>query len=203
MTLPPAWLRILAVAAAAVLGLIALVAYEQWARAGGTEVAMTMDPVDPQSLLSGHYVTVSLNEALPAGAPCPPGATSGALPNPYPTLANRTGLWVALARNAGHYSVAGVAQTREAAAKFAPLVVQGDAYCEISAPTAPGAVSANLGIERVSLSQADAQRITDLTTTTLTHQGGPVLALLSIGQDGKARMKGLVANGQRIVPSWY
>jgi len=203
MTLPPTWMRILAVALAAIAGLVALVAYEETARAEGTEITMAMDPVDPQALLSGHYVQVGLNETLPPGQPCPPGATTGVFPNPYPTLANRMDHWVALARNAGHYSVAGVAETRAAALRFAPLVAEGDAYCQVSAPTAPGSVATNLGVDRVSLSQAEAQRIADLTATTLTHQGGPVLALLSIGQDGHARLKGLVANGQRIEPSWY
>jgi hypothetical protein len=203
MRLPPAWIRILAVALVAIAGLVLLVFYQEMLRADGTEVTMTMDPADPQTLLSGRYIEVTLNEPLPPGRPCPPGASSGAVPDTDPTFATHTDRWLALAPNAGHDSVVGEAATREAAQKIAPLVVQGDAYCEVSAPDAPGAVSANLGVGRVSLSQAQAQRVSDLAATTPTHPSGTVLALLSIGHDGRARLKGLVANGQRIEPSWY
>jgi hypothetical protein len=196
--MPAAWIRVVAVMAASVLGLIAVVVHEGLAIASGTEITMAMQPVDPQALLSGNYVTVALNETLPTGQACPPGATTGVFPDPQ--LVAQPDHWVALARRGAVWSTVGVASTREAALRLAPLAAHGDAYCMISTPDQPGAVATDLGVTRVSLSQAEAQRISDLVSR---PAGGGVLALMSIGTDGKARMKGLVVNGQRIEPRWY
>jgi hypothetical protein len=64
MNLSPA-LRIMAVALVCVLGLIGVVVMEGNARASGREVMMEMAPVDPRSLLSGHYVTLNLQATIP------------------------------------------------------------------------------------------------------------------------------------------
>ena len=200
LPLPPAWMRILAVALAAVAGLIVLVFYQETMRRQGTEVAMTMDPLDPQALLSGHYVKIALNEALPAGQACPPGVPQG---DQTASQALHPGSrWVALSPHAGHYSVSGTGVSRAEAAKYGPVVAVGDAYCQVM-NGAPPTVIADLGVSQVSLSQPEAQRISSLSATTLTHQGGDVLVLLSIGQDGQARPKGLLVGAQRVEPTWY
>jgi hypothetical protein len=201
MTMPAAWMRVAGVVAASILALIALVIHEQLAVAGGTEITMAMQPVDPQALLSGNYVAIQLDEPLPIGQACPPGATSGVMPST--NLGTRPGHWVALAPRGGTWSAVGVATTREAALKLAPLVAQGDAYCVPSVPDTPGSVQTDLGVTRVSFSQAEAQRIADLAGRPAASGGGVVLALMSIGTDGKARMKGLVVNGQRTEIRWY
>jgi hypothetical protein len=200
LTAPAAWLRVAGVAVASVLALVVAVIHEQLALAGGTEIAMAMQPADPQALLSGSYVAIALNEPLPVGQACPPGATTGVMPSP--DLAARPGHWVALAPRGATWSAVGEAQTREAALKLAPLVAQGDVYCAPSVPDTPGAVATDLGVTRVSLSQAEAQRVSALAASP-TAAGGGVLALMSIGADGRARMKGLIVNGQRTELRWY
>jgi hypothetical protein len=199
--MPAAWIRILAVAVLTVLALIGLVVHEQIARDAGTEIRMAMQPVDPQSLLSGAYVEVSPTESLPVGQPCPPGATEG--PPPPTDLGQRPSHWLALARRGDTWSVAGVADTQAAAARFAPLTARGDAYCIALAPDTPGSVTADLGVDRVSLSQAEATHVSELVARPVAQGGGTVQALISIGADGQARMKGLVVNGQRMELTWY
>jgi hypothetical protein len=201
MTMPPAWMRVVAVMAACVLALIATVVQQELVVAGGAEITMAMQPVDPQALLSGNYVVVALNEPLPAGQACPPGATTGVALSP--TLAPQPSHWVALAQRGRVWSTVGVASSRAAALRMAPLVAHGDAYCMTPVPDVPGAVSTDLGVTRVSLSQAEAQRVADLVSRPAAAGGGAVLALMSIGEDGKARMKGLVVNGQRMEIRWY
>jgi len=201
MIMPAAWIRVVGVMVASVLALVILVIHEGLVVASGTEITMAMQPVDPQALLSGNYVTVELNEALPAGQACPPGATTGVFPDPQ--LIPQPDHWVALARRGAVWSTVGVASSRVAALRLAPLAAQGDAYCLISTPDQPGAVSTALGVTRVSLSQAEAQRVSDLVARPAAGGAGAVLALMSIGSDGKARMKGLVVNGQRMEIRWY
>lgn len=201
MKAPAAWMRIVAVAAASVLAIVVLVIHEQLAVAGGTEIAMAMQPVDPQALLSGNYVAIQLSEPLAIGQACPPGAVSGVMPST--NLGTRPGRWVALAPRGGTWSAVGVATTRDAALKLAPLVAQGDVYCVPSVPDTPGSVATDLGVSRVSLSQAEAQRVSNLAARPAASGGGVVLALMSIGTDGTARMKGLIVNGQRMEIRWY
>jgi hypothetical protein len=199
--MPAAWIRILAVAGLTVLALVGIVVHEQMARDAGVEIRMAMQPVDPQALLSGAYVEVSPTEALPVGQPCPPGATQGVFPSA--NLGQRPSHWVGLAQHGDTWSVAGVADTQAAAAKFAPLTARGDAYCIIAVPDAPGSVTTELGVDRVSLSQDEATHISELVARPVAQGGGTVQALISIGADGQARMKGLVVNGQRLELTWY
>lgn len=198
--MPAAWIRILAVAAVAILALVAVVVHEGLARDAGTEVVMPMQPVDPQSLLSGHYVAIDLSENLAAGQACPPGAETGIQPTFDASM--RRPRWVALAPAAGHTRVAGVADTEAAARRFAPLVAHGDAYCVANVPEVTGFVAAWLGVDRFHLDQAEAQRIADAMSPTSDHPA-PVSAILSIGADGRARMKGVTVGAQRIAPAWY
>jgi hypothetical protein len=169
-------------------------------RRQGTEVAMTMDPYDPQALLSGHYVKIALNEALAAGQACPPGVPQGDQTSGAALHAGSR--WVALAPHAGHYSVAGAGLTRGEAAKYGSLVAVGDAYCQAINGDPPTLI-ADLGVSQVSLSQPEAQRISGLQSAAPASPGSGVLVLLSIGQDGQARPKGLLVGAQRVEPSWY
>lgn len=198
--MPAAWMRILAVAALSILALVAVVVHEGMARDAGTEVVMPMQPVDPQSLLSGHYVAISLSEDLDAGQACPPGAETGIQPNFDASM--RKPRWVALAPAAGHTRVAGVADTEAAARRFAPLVAHGDAYCVASVPDVTGLVATWLGVDRFHLDQAEAQRIANAMSPTADHPA-PVSAIISIGADNRARMKGVTVGAQRVAPGWY
>ena len=198
--MPAAWIRILAVAAVSIAALIGVVVHEGLARDAGTEVVMPMQPVDPQSLLSGHYVAIALSENLDVGQDCPPGVETGIQPNFDASM--RKPRWVALAPAAGHTRVAGVADTQGAAKRFAPLVARGDVYCIASVPDTPGSVQTWLGVDRFHLDEAEAQRIASAMSPTADHPA-PVSAILSIGGDGRTRMKGVMIGAQRIAPSWY
>jgi hypothetical protein len=198
--MPPAWIRIVAVAALSVVALIGLVVHEGLARDAGTEVVMPMQPVDPQSLLSGHYVALGLQEQLAPGEGCPPGAETGILPNFDASM--RKPRWVALAPAGGHARVAGVGDTQAQARRFAPLTAPGDAYCVASVPDAQGFVQTWLGVDRFHLNEAEATRIASAMSPT-SDAPAPVAAILSIGADGRTRVKGVVIGAQRIAPGWY
>jgi GDYXXLXY protein len=198
--MPAAWMRVLAVAALSILALVAVVVHEGMARDAGTEIVMPMQPVDPQSLLSGHYVVVGLSENLDAGQACPPGVETGIQPNFDASM--RKPRWVALAPAAGLARVAGVADTEAAARRFAPLVAPGDAYCVATVPDTTGFVATWLGVDHFYLDQAEAQRVAGAMSPT-SDQPAPVSAIISIGADNRARMKGVMVGAQRIAPGWY
>jgi hypothetical protein len=198
--MPAAWIRILVVAALSVAALVGLVVHEGIALGAGTEIVMPMQPVDPQSLLSGHYVALDITEPLGAGQSCPPGAETGWQPSFDASM--RKPRWVALGPGGGHTRVMGVADTRAAAQRFAPMTAHGDAYCVASVPDAAGSVSAWLGVDRFHLDQADAERIADAISPTSEHPI-PVSAILSVAADGRTRVKGLMVGGRRIAPGWF
>jgi len=191
-------IRILIVAGLCVLALLGLVIRESMARAAGTEILMAMEAVDPRALLSGHYVVIGLQERLESNQSCPP------------SLTQITGPWLALTPNGAHHSVAGAAESREAALAMGPLAVRGDAFCrepttstpEQAAPDLPGALNAGLGIERFHINQTEALRIEALLRAQTTQQASRVFAILSIGQDGRARLKGLEVDGERLELTW-
>ena len=197
--IPGPGLRIGGVAVLAVLGLMGLVARESYERDRGTEVILPMATVDPCSLLSGNYVAISLQESLSLGQPCPPGFDASEIyVGPPPKV------WIAF-RQAGDHAVAvGAAKDRASAARLAPLVAPGTAIClppppqaEGSAP-APGSILLDLGLGRFYASQGEAQQISRLTAGCDSSTDCPAAAVISIGQDGRARLKGLMVDGKRI-----
>jgi len=205
--MPAAPIRILAVAALAIAALVGLAVWDGHARATGVEVMLRIERVDPRALLSGHYVAIDTTESLAAGQACPPGAAISDSPPPSRNSADSE-LWIALARRGDHASAVGASRDRAAAARFAPLLVRGRAYCR--PPTAasegdsqawPGALTLRLGIDRFYASQAEATRIANLLSPTGPDATAEVSAIVSIGQDGKARLKGLLVQGRRIEPS--
>jgi len=194
-------IRILAVALLCAAALIGLVVREGAARVSGTEIVMRMEAVDPRALLTGHYVIVSLQEPLD-GAPCPPG------------LAEYDGApgddeWVALAPRGDHHSVAGKADTRGGASALGPLVARGHAYCTPSRPKTaedegfPGVLRAELGTDRFHINQQQAERIEAIMRAREVGEPSPVSAILSIGTDGRARLVGLIVEGERIELALY
>ncbi len=202
MLKPP--LRILIVAALCVAALIGLVVREGMARASGQEVLLAMQPIDPRSLLGGHYVIVSLQENIPPGAPCP--ATLGQS-TPARPGGDTPRTWLALAPNAAHHSVAGAAQTRAEAEKLGPIVVRGAAACFAPEPSADdpqrnGFITTDIGVDRFHIAQAEATRIEQLLREQNFEDAPPVFAIVSIGGDGRARLKGLEVEGERLMLDW-
>lgn len=205
MLKPP--IRILIVAALCALGLIGLVVRETMARSQGTEVLLAMEAVDPRSLLSGHYVIVAFAENLPVGAQCPPSA-DGAMFFPSRLGLAQTGdAWIALRRRGRAHTLAGAAGSRQEALAFGSIVVRGTASCMAPAEPAdgvdprPGVTRLDLGIDRFHINQTDAQRI----ETVLRRQNPGeqrIFAIVSIGEDGRARLKGLVVDSERLNLDW-
>ncbi len=193
--MPKAPLRILIVAALCALGLIGLVVRESHARAGGIEVLLAMEAVDPRALLSGHYVIVALQETLPGRCP-PPATETEAMP------------WLALRPDGPIHRVAGKAPSREAALTLGPAAALGAFHCddalidENGAVSRPAIVRLDLGISRFHINQADSERIDAMLRAQNADAEQRVFAIVSIGQDGRARLKGLQVDGERLELNW-
>lgn len=193
-------IRILIVAALCALSLIGLVVRESTARASGTEVLLAMEAVDPRALLSGHYVIVSLREELREGDIA---------------CSEQRGEWLSLAPNGqtiggqSVYSLAGEATAlRGARSTPQSLAVRGSYIC--SPPEvpngdfagAPGWIALDLGVSRFHINQSDAERIDALLRARTTGAEARIFAIVSIGTDGRARLKGLQVDGERLELNW-
>jgi hypothetical protein len=200
-------LRITIVAALCALGLIGLVVRETMARTSGTDVQLAMQAIDPRTLLSGHFVYVDLSEALDLREPCPAGL------RPHPGLAWGTPTdaaspiagWVALGAVNEHHRPLAWVRTREEALRIGQVAVRGRAFCEaITTGPSPvaGQINTNLGIDRFYTNQADAERIDRVLRETTGESAAAVFAIVNIGRDGRARLKGLNVNGEIIELNW-
>ncbi|MDP1616702.1 GDYXXLXY domain-containing protein [Phenylobacterium sp.] len=204
-------LRIGLVAALLILALIGLLVREDRARAGGQEVRLTMEAVDPRSLLSGHYAALQLVETLPQGQDCPPDLE-----------AHYGGdeSWVALSPTAdGHHRVTGAGASREAALRHGPLAVRGSASCRQAFATPPRdpasgeppeddrpretAVTLDVGVDRFYADQEKAVALEEALREAGQPGGPAAFAIVSIGQDGRARLKGVEVDGTRADLNWF
>jgi hypothetical protein len=184
--------RILVVAALCAAALAALVVSEGNARAAGEEVLLPMEAVDPRALLSGHYVQINLSERLEPGEQCPPDGDWE---------------WVALRPEGNVHVLAGGALSRELAQQVGPAPVKGTFTCMM--PTAveggepvPGWARLDLGIDRFHINQADALRIEAVLREQRPGGETRAFAIVSIGRDGRARLRGLMIDGERLELSW-
>lgn len=190
-------IRILIVAALCIAGLIGLVVRETMARDAGREVLLPMEAVDPRALLQGHYVIVDIRDRLEADEQCPPSTISGEG-------------WIALAPGDPAYRVVGAARIPEEAATGAPgeVLVRGDFYCQapmpeqVDVPAQPGWVTIGINTDRFYVDQSGAQRIERVLRDQTLDTPGRVYAIVSIGEDGRARLKGLQVDGERLELSW-
>ncbi|HVK80613.1 MAG TPA: GDYXXLXY domain-containing protein [Verrucomicrobiae bacterium] len=190
---PP--LRIMSVAALCATLLVALVINEGMARRGGQEVRLAMEAVDPRALLSGHYVDINLTERLEPGQICPANVESER--------------WVVLRRQGGEgaYRLVGSASSRDQAEVLGPLPIRGVFTCsppfEIpDAEPAPGWVRLDIGISRFHINQRDALRIEQVLREQSPGDAVRAFAIVSVGRDGRARLKGIEIDGERLDLSW-
>jgi len=189
MTPPPA-LRILAAAGVLTIVLVGFVVAESVARAQGREIAVALGGYDPRGLLTGNYVALDLIDDAPR---CPPGAG--------PSRDKRD--WVALAPRGGRYAVAGVASTPEAASRLGPVVVRGAARCFSAFRTgAPMQVRLDIGIDRFHVQQSDAMAM-EQALRVQPRPDPPALAVLSVGRDGRARLKAVIIDQRRTDLRWF
>jgi len=187
--------RILAVAAACAAILVGFVINEGAARANGQEVLLPVEGVDPRDLLSGHYVQLAFNQRLTPGEQCPP--------------AQANGDWTALRSRGDIYVVVGGAGSRAEAEQVGPIPVKAHYACSpptLSAnkdePGLPGSVRLDLSIDRFYVNQAEAQRIERALAEQRNDASRRVLAIVSVGRDGQARLKGLMIDNRRLELNW-
>lgn len=185
--------RILAAASVLALGLVGVVVREGMARADGQEVVLPITGYDPRELLTGHYVRFQFRSEYPTGTPCPPG---------HGGYSRRPGAWVALTRRGDHHEATGIALSRAGALKLGEVAVRGDIDC--LARTAPETtwVILNLGVERLHADQRQAEAIQKVLLATR-DEAANGYAVVSVGTDGKARLKGVTAGGQRVDLAWF
>lgn len=188
--------RILAVAALCAAALIALVISEGMARESGQEALLPMEAVDPRSLLSGHYVDIRLIQRLEDGAPCP--------------VIEGGAEWIAFHRGDNEVlRFAGGARSREGATQIAPVPVKGTFTCSEpvvaveESPGMPGWVQLDLGIDRFHTNQTDALEIERVLREQRPGEDTRAFAVVSIARDGRARLKGLVVDGERHELNWF
>ncbi len=186
-------IRILAVAGLCAAALVGLVINEGAARQGGQEITLAMEAVDPRALLSGHYVQLNFTQRLEAGETCPEAGDWQ---------------WVALRADGDVHVAAGGALSREAAQRIGSLPVKGTFSCSPPTPAAegmeamPGWLSLDLGPDRFYINQADATRIETVLREQRVGEETRAFAVLSVGRDGRARLRALLIDGERYDLSW-
>ena len=187
-------LRIAAAAAVLVLLLVGVVLRENGARATGREALLPMEAVDPRDLLTGHYVALRLTQQLALGQPCPRERSTF-----------EDGGWIGLKPAGGHYRFIGVGASRQAAlAGGAELAVRGGVYCSRTAfgNTESDVVTLDIGVDRFHADQDEAQAIEKALRER--RQGeAPAFAVVSVGDDGRARLKGVIVGGKRTDLTWW
>lgn len=189
----PAPHRILAVAGLCAATLVALVITESFAREGGQEITLPMEAVDPRALLTGHYVQLNFTNRLEQNEVCP---------------TNSAGEWVALRPQGNIYVAAGAADSRDAAERLGPLPVKGTFTCSAPTPAQPdlaampGWLTLDLGVDRFHINQADAMRIERVLREQRAGEEARAFAVLSVGNDGRARLRALVIDNERFDLLW-
>ena len=188
-------IRILAVAGLLALMLVGLVFAENRARGSGQEVKLAMEAVDPRNLLTGHYIDLDLTQRMPPGQPCPADRF----------YRGRDG-WLALKPSGDRYVLAGGGDTRAVAAAFGPVVVRGQAWC-LSVGEVGGqeqaAMRLEIGVDRFHAAQVDAERMERDLRARVVGQPAQAFAIVSVGDDGRARLKAVVIEGKRMDLDWW
>lgn len=191
MKLPGAPVRILAVAVVLALLLIGVVAREGLARANGDEVRLEIAGIDPRSLLGGHYVELRLAPDFTVPGACKPASRAHA--ESWPT-------WVALRLEGAAHRPVALAETRDSALARGAIALRAQASCPLSfPPDVDSEVEFDIGISRFHASQAEATGL----ETALRQTRRPAYAIVSVGADGRARLKGLEVDGKRTDLDWF
>jgi len=193
---------ILGAALLLVAALTGLTAREEQLRQSGREVMLSIQAVDPRDLLTGHSVAMNIQQTLAPGAACPPGAASQPdIPAPFSRGARHAPQWVALSPVGDHAAPSGMAASQAAALRLGPVAVRGRLSCVAAAEGLPAVVTLDIGVSRFHASQADAEAM-----ASALQQGQnppPAYAIVSIGADGRARLKGVQIAGKRSMLSWF
>jgi hypothetical protein len=106
------------------------------------------------------------------------------------------------------HRISGASPTREEALSFGPLAVKGTTSCNAAIRTPEGAIvqpaviRSDLGFDRFYIDQANAERIERVLREASGSGEATVFAIVNIGRDGRARLKGLNVNGEIIELNW-
>ena len=201
--------RLIAAGVICLVALIGLVVVEGRARAAGTEVILRMQPVDPRSLLTGHYVQLSFAEQLEPGETCPPLVDKQVSFNVF--RSSDAQHWLALKPEGDVHVLAGEYLTKAEALAHAPVAGRGNASCNTTFRPTPGApegvgdevatVFLHLSIDRFHADQDEAlaleQIINDRTGV------DRIGAVVSIADAGVVRTKGVIVDGKRVELTWF
>lgn len=185
--------RIVAVAAICALSLVGLVVNESLVRQSGEEITLPMEAVDPRALLTGHYVQLNFTDRLEPTETCPAAGDWD---------------WIALRREGDIFVAAGGAPSRDEAQRLGSLPVKGSFMCSPPTPAQagvegmPGWLTLDLGVDRFHINQTDAQRIELVLREQRLGEETRAFAILSVGHDGRARLKALLIDGERFDLSW-
>lgn len=187
--------RILLVAAVCASALVGFVAAEGMARASGQEVALPIQGVDPRDFLRGHYVRLAFNAPLPEGQSCP--------------IRRDDQDWLALRPMNGAFVLVGGATSREEAEQVGPIPVKGTFDClsptvapESGQQIAPAQAQIDIGIDRFYVDQKSAERIEAVLREHSPDSPDRAFAIVSVGRDGRARLKALLIDDHRLDLGW-
>ncbi|WP_332764914.1 GDYXXLXY domain-containing protein [Phenylobacterium sp.] len=186
-------LRILAAGLLLTAVLVVLVISEGRARAAGREVALPMEAFDPRELLTGHYVALQLIQRLDPGQACP-----------TRTQPIEEHVWLSLRAADGRFIGSGA--TRQAAlAAGGDLAVQGGVYCSrvMADDAVTNAVTLDVGVDRFHADQQEAEAMEKALRARRNGQAVPAFAVISVGDDGRARLKGVILDGKRTDLTWW
>ena len=202
MRRPPLPVRIVAAVVVLALGLVGLLVREGMARAQGQEVRLAITGYDPRSLLTGHYVQFRLQDVLPQEQACRVMDKR---------LEGRPTGWFALRREGASHRIVGMAEDRATALRLGDTAVRGETACygmvltrqpNARAEPGPSSVSLGIGVDRIHLEQDEAEALEKV----LQGRDGPPSpswAVVSVGPDGKARLKGLIVGDRRVDLDWF
>ena len=185
-------MRIMGAALVLAALLVALVVRETGARDSGREVRLPMEAVDPRDLLTGHYVALRLSQLQAPGQPCPPG--SGTMIKPG---------WIALTPGPAGDRVTGVGPDRATAARFGPIQMRGKANCwgDSHDPADRARVAIDVGVTRFHADQKQSESF-DKALRDRKVGEATAWAVVSVGEDGRARLKGVIIGGHRADLTW-
>jgi hypothetical protein len=194
--------RILAAAVLLIAALTGLILREERLRQSGREVMLSIQAVDPRDLLTGHYAAIAVQQSFAPGAPCPPGAARQPdVPTLFAPGPRRPAQWVALSPAGDHYVPSGMAVAEAAARRRGPILVRGALSCVDGGGTLPTVASLDIGVKRFHTDQKDAEAMA--AALQQWQNPPPAYAIVSIGADGKARLKGVQIAGKRSMLSWF
>jgi hypothetical protein len=138
-----------------------------------------------------------LTQALPPDQSCPPR-----------TQAYSEGGWLALRADGVQHRFVGAGPTRDATkARGGDVLIRGGVYCSRVAVGEAGqsreAVTLDIGVDRFHAGQDQAEAMDKVLRDRRDPAAAPAFAVVSVGDDGRARLKGVILDGKRTDLDWW